>query len=760
MGVPDIYGIYGYSSLSYGARVSESMTSMYTRIGTDAYISVMNNCAILSGTAFANGSSGLSKIVYNPQSKGDVIRPISVMPSAMLVLGSTIATNNVYVLTQRSIYNLITGAMSHYNTLPPTFGGNTLIAEFDRSRYIIVPFVTARNETGQTSPQGLPFSTWKSQYSGDYPYITSASYSYFYKQNLGGTALTRINNGFNLVGATLKQVSYEYGRNGESAEYRQSATVLTGVSGTLLGGVDCQFTVVNHEGNAVYVASPGINIINAHYDLVSFKPGVINEVTGNRPPFFYYTGDAVIRAATSFGVVVAESYEDAQNYHGMGTAGNVKVYIPSIDQNGYISDTVFTPGTGDNSFIDNWDTGGNPSLFLPLGSFDLTGSTSVDPGTNPPLTPIYEDVQNPDALPPGSTDMGLLSPTYNGVGMFATYFCTSYAGLLNLQQRLWGLSENVLLELIKSLGLYSDPIQAVVSLRMYPFNVQAHVPGTASAPVIMGKVTIAEASDGFLKLPANSRVEFDLGSYYIQGAFSTSHPYLDLSPYTTMNLYIPYVGNLDLNVNDFLNHTLRVKMTVDLTTGTCLAAIYADGILMMNATGQIGVDIAVTSADNSEIASRIFNAFIGMSINAGGSFITQSIGGLNNSGVGNVHKAIAGAKEGLTNVDTSSIENFNDTVVESFGDIFLGKTSMDRVGSASPANAFNLPKYCFLTVSRPTFEEPPNFDHTYGRPCHTSGQLASFTGYTKCTNVDISGISATEYEKLSIKNLLESGVYL
>ena len=679
------------------------------------------------------------------------------MPSAMLVLGSTIGTNNNYVLTQRSIYNLITGAMSHYNTLPPTFGGNTLIAEFDRSRYIILPFVTARNETGQISPQGIPFSTWKSQYSGDYPYITSASYSYFYKQNLGGTGLTRINNGFNLVGATLKQVSYEYGRNGESAEYRQSATVLTGVSGTLLGGVDCQFTIVNHEGNAVYVASPGINIINTHYDLVSFKPGVINEDTGNRPPFFYYTGDAVIRAATSFGVVVAESYEDAQNYHGMGTASNVKVYIPSIDQNGYISDTVFTPGTGDNSFIDNWDTGGNPSLFLPLGSFDLTGSTSVDPDVNPPLTPLYEDVQDPSALPPGSPEMGLTAPTYNGVGMFASYFCTSYAGLLHLQQNLWTLSDNVLVELVESLRLFSDPIQAIVSLRMYPFNIYAHVPGCVSSEVKLGKVTIAEANSGFLKIPSNSTVTFDMGSFFIQGRYKN---FLDLAPYTTMNLFIPFVGNIDLNINDFLNHTLRVQLTVDLTTGSCLAAVYADGILMVNATGQMGVDIPVTSADNAEISSRIFNAFIGMAINAGGSFITQSIGGVNNSGVGNIHRAIAGAKEGLANVDTSSIEKFNDTVVDSLGDIFLGKTSMDRVGSSSPGNSFYLPTYCFITISQPTFEKPANYDHTYGRPCHTSGQLASFTGFTKCNNVDVSNISALEYEKLSIKNLLESGVYL
>jgi len=654
--------------------------------------------------------------------------------------------------------------MRHYNPASlNTLGGSIVLAEFDRSRYILVPYVSAIKEDGSSGINGYEYANWRDNYSGLYPHITAVTAVCWYKQNFNSTAATRMDRGINLLSSSPKQVSYEYLRNNDMINTKRRSGTVLAVKSSLnvlpgsIGGVT--FQVTSSGGSVFYRATVAeATALNLPFYYLSFAPGVLGEETGNHPPHLYYSVDSVMNALAQFGVVVAEGYADMQNYHGRATDSSVKVHIPGIDQNGYITDTMFAPGTsGADNFFNNWETGGNTSIYLPLGGFDLTGSTSVDPDVNPPLTPLYEDVQDPSALPPGSPEMGLTAPTYNGVGMFASYFCTSYAGLLHLQQNLWTLSDNVLVELVESLRLFSDPIQAIVSLRMYPFNIYAHVPGCVSSEVKLGKVTIAEANAGFLKIPSNSTVTFDMGSFYIQGRYKN---FLDLAPYTTMNLFIPFVGNIDLNINDFLNHTLRVQLTVDLTTGSCLAAVYADGILMVNATGQMGVDIPVTSADNAEISSRIFNAFIGMAINAGGSFITQSIGGVNNSGVGNIHRAIAGAKEGLANVDTSSVEKFNDTVVDSLGDIFLGKTSMDRVGSSSPGNSFYLPTYCFITISQPTFEKPANFDHTYGRPCHTSGQLASFTGFTKCNNVDVSNISALEYEKLSIKNLLESGVYL
>ena len=750
MGLPDIYGIYGYSSVQYGRRVSESVGNLVTRIGDDRALQVYENCAILSGGPFTTGCQGNYTKKY-PRTKDEILKPVTIASSMMLMSSSTIS-GVVPVISNYSTYMPQRGTTSSQPGQRISVGGGSIIiAEFDRSHYIGVIFVNARTELGQ-GINGIPLKTWKSQYAATYPYITSATMNTYYKQNFNDATLTTVTRLVGLLSAGVQRITYEYGRDTNGmVQYRRSGTYLAGRDPlAMLFQPDVSFSTINEEGEVHYYGTCNDSAINVPYSLLSFNEGVIGQETGNHLPFFYFTESAVMSAAASFGIPFATSYEDAQQYRGQATT-NENIYIPGIDNNGYITDTLYNAGSIQDSIFYNWDTGGDISIYQPLGGTDLAGGTNVDPGINPPLTPSYE-VQDPEPLTPTSTDMGLTAPSYNGVGMFASYFATSYAGILDLQNVLWTLSDNILVELVESLKLYNDPIQAVVSLRMYPFNLNQFISGMASSSVYFGKVELIPSSGGFLKMPNNARVIFDMGSIQIPRKYNN---FLDLAPYTMMNLFIPFVGNVDLNVNDFLDHALRVQMTVDLTTGMCLAGIYADSILMMNVSGQMAVDIPVTSADSADIASRLFNALIGTAINATGGSVALAIGSRYGN-EGSIPRRQEMKEEALDTAITPLVTGIEETI----GDIFLGKTSMDRTGTSSPANSFYLPTYCFVTVSRPTFEKPPNYAKTYGKPCHTSGNCSMFSGYTVCNNVNVSGINALEYEKLTIKSILESGVYL
>ena len=105
------------------------------------------------------------------------------------------------------------------------------------------------------------------------------------------------------------------------------------------------------------------------------------------------------------------------------------------------------------------------------------------------------------------------------------------------------------------------------------------------------------------------------------------------------------------------------------------------------------------------------------------------------------------------NADLGEIGNIAAQVV-------VGSSTTSQSGKSSPACNLSNPLLPYLIISRPTWEKPQNYEHTYGKVCHTSGLISSFSGFTVCRNVDVSGINCTELEQNMIKSLLESGVYL
>lgn len=66
----------------------------------------------------------------------------------------------------------------------------------------------------------------------------------------------------------------------------------------------------------------------------------------------------------------------------------------------------------------------------------------------------------------------------------------------------------------------------------------------------------------------------------------------------------------------------------------------------------------------------------------------------------------------------------------------------------------------YIDIIRPVPYEPQNKNYYEGLPCNDTVLLEELTGYTKCKAVFIEGLTATNTEIETIKNLLESGVIL
>ncbi len=298
--------------------------------------------------------------------------------------------------------------------------------------------------------------------------------------------------------------------------------------------------------------------------------------------------------------------------------------------------------------------------------------------------------------------------------------------------------------------LFSSPIENVVSLCQFPFDVK---PLTAAwntlndTPII---INIVQMESVGLHLGKITTPLLDLGSTTIPRYFNN---FMDYTPYTKIELYLPYIGFETLDTNVVMGKTLNIKYAVDLGTGRCTAFVSvgtdADETIIMTRDGQMGIQIQVAGGSGADISRSMLRMGVGAAAGAV-SLGAGAVGaGLNAAGtVGAV--GMVGASAGyLANTTVNAIN--------------AGQINVHKGGSNSPNNGFYAPQNAYLIYTRPTVARPLNYDATIGRPSGKTKQLQELTGFTVVEAVHVEGsgfATATGDELTEIERLLKSGVIL
>lgn len=149
--------------------------------------------------------------------------------------------------------------------------------------------------------------------------------------------------------------------------------------------------------------------------------------------------------------------------------------------------------------------------------------------------------------------------------------------------------------------LVTSPIESIISLKRFPFNVPYISPQEKSA-VKLGKNT--GSAEGYLTNFVFNTIVFSGVDIYPR--FGNS--FLDYEPYTSYEVYIPFCGTVKIRAADILGHTLNVTLQIDLSTGTCTAFIMADSLVIETVTGACGVDLQVTGTDTTAVNSAIVSS--------------------------------------------------------------------------------------------------------------------------------------------------------
>lgn len=372
---------------------------------------------------------------------------------------------------------------------------------------------------------------------------------------------------------------------------------------------------------------------------------------------------------------------------------------------------------------------------------------------------------NPDT-PPTPTDPNTYSNTsyfkYVGIGSVG---CKRYAlGILSLDllmSDLWDLmttfsqdTYELLTQKVQAGMLVTNPIDSIVSVMCFPFV----LPNTGqSEPIKLGKYDMRATGSPITQ----STYEINFQGVPIYPRFGNC--YLDYEPYTNYEVYVPFCGTIPLKAADILGHTLNVKLIVDLFTGSCTGYIMADSLVIETITGTVAITIPITGIDSSTINSQIVNANLNYksSLYAAGSTIGSMVS------VGGFISALSNPAETVNKIAQSQIAE-----EKAQYDLTHIPTQPHMIGASSPALGWCCDTIARVMIYYPTGDvitdsKPPSlieekiksFGDLNGFSCLQWGKVREFSGFT-LGNIKLDGVPCTESERVRLKQLFSTGVYL
>lgn len=370
---------------------------------------------------------------------------------------------------------------------------------------------------------------------------------------------------------------------------------------------------------------------------------------------------------------------------------------------------------------------------------------------------------NPDA-PPTPTDPNTYSNVtgFNyiteGAAMTVRYVLDG-SNVDKLLSDLWTINANIAKGdfeyfdgKIKDEYLTTNPIDCIVSLIRYPFNIP-YQPQPLQRYVKLGKTE--GTAKGWTTVYISNQINFQ--GIDIFPRFGDC--FLDYEPFTTYELYVPFCGTTKIRAADILGHTLNLTMLIDLITGSCTAYVKADELVIETLQGSCGIQQQLSGTDTATMNANIYNGILAQKqakLNMAGT----AINALNPANwVNPVNYTLKGEQaEATYKQATYSIEHI--------------ETPVHMLSAASPllgwVQEFNArlmiyyPTGDVITNSKPPSlieEKIKSFGNLNGFSCLKWGKVREFSGFT-LGNIKLDGVPCTESERARLKQLFSTGVYL
>lgn len=321
--------------------------------------------------------------------------------------------------------------------------------------------------------------------------------------------------------------------------------------------------------------------------------------------------------------------------------------------------------------------------------------------------------------------------------------------------------------------LLEDPIEAIISLAMLPVAIPQGTAETVKVLFISTQVSMPPATTQY--------VEVDCGTYALEEYYGSA---LDYNPYTQVDLFLPFIGQVSLNTDEVMGHTIGVKYRVDIVSGLCVAKVFVDNDCMYQFSGNCAIFMPLNSADFSSYlsaamtaATALVSAGAGMAagaaaagaesvaepaiqtggnlLTAGESLVTPQMA-LQYRVEESVRPMYSSGGEGSPSASLGEMERkfINNSAAAVMG----SKISFEHASHLAGNSGILGVRRPYLIINRPDMCNPEKYGKYNGRPCMMHLYLGSLTGYTEIQEIQLTGFSATNPELAEISKMLKGGV--
>ena len=329
-----------------------------------------------------------------------------------------------------------------------------------------------------------------------------------------------------------------------------------------------------------------------------------------------------------------------------------------------------------------------------------TDPNPVDPNPDPslPALPIVPDI--PDTVPANAM-FTVYKPTIAQVNAFGSW--------------LWS---NNIMEAIKR--IWQNPLDGIISF----MKVYVDAPTSGSDTIKVGMLD-SEVSSAVV---TGQFVTVECGSINIREKFYNA---TDYSPFVSLHVYLPFIGIVELDIDEFMNGEIKITYHVDVYTGTCLAEIKArrsydkpEWTIIYTFSGNASQQLPLTSASFSGALSSLVSI-------VGGGLAIASGGGLG---------LLAGAT-GLAHAVTHEMVH------------------LAHSGSLSANAGIMGARKPFLILTRRRSYDANGYNELYGYPSNKTVFLNNCSGFVKVKDIQLK-TSATDVENKEIETHLKNGVII
>ena len=269
---------------------------------------------------------------------------------------------------------------------------------------------------------------------------------------------------------------------------------------------------------------------------------------------------------------------------------------------------------------------------------------------------------------------------------------------------------------------YQSPLENIISLSIIPAIAQ---------PDDARYISIGNCTTNILCTITNEQyVSVECGQINLKEHYGN---FSDYSPNTSIDIYLPYIGYRQIDIDDFMAGKIRVRYQCDILTGDCVAEIYSEGKgkskLMYTFNGNISYNVPLSGANYLQYYLSIVSG-----IGSVATGVAQGIGGNPLGGIG--------------------------TAASGVGQILTSKPAYGRSGSLGSAAGYLSYRRPFLVRKSPINTTAKNLAQESGYISNKGQKIGEYSGFTKCAAVVLDGITATKSELDEIETLLKEGVII